>query len=239
MKILVSVRDAREARQAARAGVDFIDLKDPSRGALGGLPPPLIAELVRQIRADEPRACISATVGDWAGTEGPAALAQARAVAACGVDHVKVGVAPGPHTAALLQALGELQAEGLPIVPVFLADQALPAAWMPQALGLGFAAVMLDTQDKRTGSLLARWPMAALTAWVRAVQASGTMAGLAGALRQEDGAELLHLAPDFAGFRSAVCAGDRAGALDGRRLQRLLAALSGTIGPPAVCGVGP
>jgi hypothetical protein len=39
MKMLVSVRDIDEALAAAQAGADFIDLKDPAAGALGGLAP--------------------------------------------------------------------------------------------------------------------------------------------------------------------------------------------------------
>ncbi len=38
MRLLVSVRSVDEARLAAAAGADFIDLKEPSAGALGALP---------------------------------------------------------------------------------------------------------------------------------------------------------------------------------------------------------
>ena len=37
IRLLVSVRSADEALVAARGGVDFIDAKEPSRGALGAL----------------------------------------------------------------------------------------------------------------------------------------------------------------------------------------------------------
>lgn len=52
MRMLVSVRDVAEAREALRAGVDFIDLKEPSAGALGGLALPVIREVVAALRAD-------------------------------------------------------------------------------------------------------------------------------------------------------------------------------------------
>ena len=51
MRMLVSVRDVAEAREAMRAGVDFIDLKEPSAGALGGLALPVIREVVAALRA--------------------------------------------------------------------------------------------------------------------------------------------------------------------------------------------
>ena len=37
-RLLVSVRSVDEALVAAAGGADFIDLKEPSQGALGGLP---------------------------------------------------------------------------------------------------------------------------------------------------------------------------------------------------------
>jgi uncharacterized protein (UPF0264 family) len=64
----------------------------------------------------------------------------------------------------------------------------------------------------------------ALAGFVAQVRRAGRLAGLAGALRQADVPRVLALAPDFAGFRSAVCAGSRGGALDPARLQALRAA---------------
>lgn len=227
MKLLVSVRNAAEAALAARAGVHFVDLKEPALGALGGLPVATIAQVVAVLRREAPGTKISATIGDWP----PEALAeieaQVRAVAATGVDYVKVGIGHGtraPRPAlALLGRLGELQAQGLAIVPVFVADQGLPPGALALAAGAGFPAVMLDTQDKLSGSLMAVLPPAELAGFVQAVRAGGALAGLAGALQLADWPALRALNPDFAGFRSAVCAGDRAGALDPTRLDALLA----------------
>ena len=53
MRMLVSVRDVAEAREALRAGVDFIDLKEPAAGALGGLALPVIRAVVAALRAGE------------------------------------------------------------------------------------------------------------------------------------------------------------------------------------------
>ena len=53
MRMLVSVRDVAEAREALRAGVDFIDLKEPASGALGGLALPVIRAVVAALRAGE------------------------------------------------------------------------------------------------------------------------------------------------------------------------------------------
>lgn len=217
-RVLISVRSVAEAELAARAGVDFIDLKEPQAGALGALPLPTVRACVAAVRTLAPAARISATVGDWPADALDGPTAQARAVAACGVDDVKVGVPPGAD--ALLARLAALRAEGLPIVPVLLADHGVPTR-----LPAGFAAVMLDTQDKQGGSLRQRLPVADLAAFVRTVQAQGAWAGLAGALTLDDGVALAALAPDFLGFRSAVCSGSRSSRLCPERLRALLAAL--------------
>ena len=52
MRMLVSVRDVAEAREAVRAGVDLIDLKEPAAGALGGLALPVIREVVAALRPE-------------------------------------------------------------------------------------------------------------------------------------------------------------------------------------------
>jgi len=68
---------------------------------------------------------------------------------------------------------------------------------------------------------------AELRHFLQAVRAAGAMAGLAGALRLRHLPALRELAPDFAGFRSAVCEGDRRAALDAQRLRALALALRG------------
>ena len=232
MRMLVSVRDVAEAREALRAGVDFIDLKEPSAGALGGLALPVIREVVAALRAGDAEQhrtrahapMISATIGDLPPDAIELILERARAVGACGVDLVKVGV-PGRGTAAcaVLEALAALP---LAIVPVLIADDGLDATVIDAACAPAFAAVMADTQAKRGGSLLELLGTDALAAFIDRAHAAGRMVGLAGALRLADLPALARLGPDFAGFRSAVCDGSREGRLDPARLQALRAAIA-------------
>lgn len=240
LRCLVSVRDSAEAAQAAAAGVDFVDLKDPAAGALGALPLQQVRELSALLRstAHAARPAISATVGDLplAGAAALAALLQqARAVAGCGVDYVKVGIPGDPLDAdvraAALAALRTLAVLPLPgarpaqIVPVFIIDQGLDMALVGEACALGFALQMLDTSDKGAGSLLQRLGLPALRGFIAHVRAAGGQPGLAGALRLQDVPALRQLAPAFAGFRSAVCEGPRSTALCPQRLQALLQAM--------------
>ncbi|EHR71865.1 hypothetical protein BurJ1DRAFT_3050 [Burkholderiales bacterium JOSHI_001] len=224
MRLLVSVRNVTEAREVAATGVDFIDLKDPADGALGGLPVATISEVVLALRAQPGSGRISATIGDHASDALDAILQRVAAVAATGVNYVKVGISPGPGVTALLEALARC---GATVVPVFIADAGVPMAAVRAALAVAgddfhvFPALMLDTQAKLGGSLLQRVPVSALAEFIEAVQASGRLAGLAGALRLIELETLRRLAPDFAGFRSAVCDGDRAGNLVPQRVRAL------------------
>lgn len=229
MKALVSVRNVAEALMAARAGVAFIDLKEPSQGALGGLDIATLSEVVAALRRERSGVLISATIGDFEPHALEAITAQIRRVAACGVDHVKVGVQAGAAALALVGQLAALQREGHSLVPVLIADQGVPDELVRQVARGGFAAAMLDTQDKRAGSLLDLTSAEVLSHFVGRVQAGGTLAGLSGALRLAHLPALAALAPDFAGFRSAVCHNSREAALDADLLRQLLAAMAATI----------
>jgi uncharacterized protein (UPF0264 family) len=221
--LLVSVRDTAEALLAASARADFIDLKDPAAGALGGLPPGLIADIVAALRAAHPGLPVSATIGDFAADRVDAILRQVAAVAAGGVTYVKIGIEPGTQALALLQRLAACPAT---VIPVFIADRGVDQALWAAALDLRrFPALMLDTADKHGGSLLQRVPMQALADCVRAARDHAVAVGLAGALRLADLPALAALAPDFAGFRSAVCEGGRAQGLSRRLTDALRAAL--------------
>jgi len=222
MRMLVSVRDVPEALLAAQHGADFIDLKEPRDGALGGLSIDTIAAIVQALRAHGSRLPISATIGDLPMSDRDAILARVDAVAACGVDYVKVGIERATPARAVLDALA---GTGHLIVPVFIADRGLDVELVAHACALKFPALMVDTADKRAGSLFDVLPDAELCRFVSVVRASGAMVGLAGALRLPQLTALRALNPDFAGFRSAVCAGDRSGTLDPERLRALAAAL--------------
>lgn len=220
MKLLVSVRSVEEALLAADAGVDFIDLKEPGQGALGGLPVATIAAIVAALRAHGSGRVISATIGDVPMHEAARIARCVQEVGACGVDYVKVGI---ERTQAARKVLDTLAVSGRPVVPVFIADKGLALPDVAHACALGFPGVMADTQDKKSGSLFDALPMDALHRFVATAREAGTIVGLAGALRAEHEPLLRALAPDFAGFRTAVCAGDRSSALDPGRLRALMA----------------
>lgn len=231
LRLLVSVRDVDEALAAAAGGADLIDLKEPSRGALGGLEPALAGDIVRALRAAGAHQPVSATIGDHAPDWSPETLvARIEATAAAGVDWVKVGLggAGMSRPLAWLAALAGLEA---PVVPVLIVDRGLDRELWAAACRR-FPMLMLDTADKQGGSLFERLDAPTLRHAVETAHAHGAAVGLAGALRFAHLPALQALGPDYAGFRSAVCAGPREGRLDAGRVARLRA-LASAMAPAA------
>ena len=72
MKLLVSVVSADEARIAAAAGADIVDVKNPAEGSLGAPSPAVIAAVRDAVGAERP---VSAAIGDMPNLPGTAALA--------------------------------------------------------------------------------------------------------------------------------------------------------------------
>jgi dihydroneopterin aldolase len=206
---LASVRDEAEAEIALLAHADIIDLKDPARGALGALDAETTRRVVHLVAA---RAPVSATIGDLPmhpGTIHDAVLERAGS----GVDYVKFGLFPGGNPLGCLAALRPV-ARHVRLIVVLFAD-ALPAFDAASAAAdMGAAGVMLDTADKRAGSLRAHLDASSIAGFVTHAKAQGLMTGLAGSLNPADVPKLLPLSPDLLGFRGALCRGSRSALLD-------------------------
>ena len=202
-------------------GADLIDLKDPSRGALGAWPAGLLGAAVSAVGRRRP---VSATVGDLP-PEASHLAAAARRTASAGVDIIKLGFLAGADHRSLALELAPVAGEGLRLVAVLMADQD-PDLGLPATLAeAGFFGVMLDTADKKAGGLRKHLGEPELAEFVLAARRLGLFCGLAGSLRVADIAPLASLQPDYLGFRGALCAGDRTDALDvacGRRVREAL-----------------
>jgi uncharacterized protein (UPF0264 family) len=191
-----------------------------------------VIEALREAASKLP---VSATIGDLPMHGLAAILARVEAVGACGVNYVKVGIERTPAAAAVLDALA---ASRWAVVPVFIADRGLDFEQVAHACAKGFPGVMVDTADKRAGSLFDALPLEDIRRFVHMVRSSGAMAGVAGALRVQHLPAVLALQPHFAGFRSAVCAADRSGDLDAELLRALAGRMHGA-GEPAALSPDP
>jgi uncharacterized protein (UPF0264 family) len=228
MRLLVSVVDAAEARVAAAAGADVIDVKDPSLGALGEA----ARHVVRAVRDATPlHLPVSAALGD--GPFAPAAAASlAEGAAASGAAFVKLGLR---HTT-LAQAAGTLRAAraslppGVQLVVAGFADATRAGAPAPAGLpalaaAAGAQGCLLDTAVKDGRGLFHWLAEAELREFVQACRARGLLSALAGSLRVEDLVRLAPIGPDLVGVRGAACVGDRVGGrLDAARVRALVEA---------------
>ena len=220
--MLASVRSLDEARLLLHAGADIIDLKEPAGGVLGALPPAVVKEIVIDIDGRLP---VSATIGDIDG-EPERLLTAIREMAATGVDFVKVGLFDQSESSKLIRVLGDLALEDIRVVLVVFAENDGVRIDLTEVAGTGLSGVMLDTVDKGSGSLLQKVPLECLGQFVEGARRCGLTSGLAGALRAEDVPVLLPLAPDFLGFRGALCKGGREQSICVRRSQIIRALIA-------------
>jgi (5-formylfuran-3-yl)methyl phosphate synthase len=212
---LASVTGAEEAEIAVAHGADIIDLKDPTKGALGALPAEEVRTAVAAVSGRRP---FSAVIGDLP-MQPDSVFAAASAMAQTGVDYIKVGLFPESGREACVRALHPL-ARKTKLIGVMFVDLAPDLALVRTMADCGFAGAMLDTARKDTRRLLDHMDMPGLREFVAACRSHGIIAGLAGSLETPDVPRLLLLQPDVLGFRTALCARrDRAAPIDDARVD--------------------
>jgi (5-formylfuran-3-yl)methyl phosphate synthase len=234
MRLLVSVVDAAEARAAAAAGADIVDVKNPAEGSLGAPTPAVIADIRAAVPAALP---LSAAIGDMPNLPGTAALA-ALGAAHSGAAFVKVGLwgaSTQAEAVALLRTVREA-APGAAVVAGAYADarRVAHAPLAPELLprvahAAGVEVCLLDTAVKDGRGLLDWLAPDALALLVDDAHGAGLEVALAGALRAEDLPVVRAAGADIAGVRSAACGeGRRSGPLEAARVRTLRAACAAT-----------
>ena len=234
MQILVSVTSVGEVAEAVAGGADIIDVKNTHEGSLGAPQP----DVLRAIRQATPEGVpVSAAIGDAPPLPGTMALA-ALGAASCGVEYVKVGLfgvtdlAEGEH---MVRSVCRAARSAAPQVKVMVAGYAdgavhgcIPNEDLPAAAARGGAdGCMLDTIAKGDDNLFSLIPIGELRGFLDTCGELGLTTALAGRLGIEDAPLLRELGPDIAGFRSAVCGGDRTGGrVDAKSVRRLKALLN-------------
>jgi (5-formylfuran-3-yl)methyl phosphate synthase len=233
--LLVSVRDAAEALDALAGGADWIDLKEPRRGALGAVDAATARSVVQAVANRVP---VSAAIGeliDW-----PAGAAQ-ELLNEPGISHLKLGLAgcgPMEWHQPWLAAQRQIAAAGKHLVAVIYADaDAAGAPCADDILATAIAAqspwVLWDTFDKAGPSLEAHVTPAALAAQLAKARAGNRRTVVAG--RLDAGAldclplELI----DVVAVRGVVCRGGREKAVCRDRVAAFRAALVTARSPEA------
>jgi dihydroneopterin aldolase len=145
-------------------------------------------------------------------------VAAAAAMAATGVRYVKLGLFPQARREECIGALAPL-ARSTGLIGMMFADLETDAGTRRAAIeamhAAGFAGAMLNAARNGAGRLLDLAGIPSLADFIETCHANGLLAGLAGALEPPDIPRLLPLAPDYLGFRTALCAGgDRTAPID-------------------------
>ncbi len=246
MRILVSVRDAVEARAAIEGGADIIDAKDPTQGPLG---PVALDTLGAIVGAATPLRPVSAALGDLTAAITPETFgADTHAMAELGLAFIKVGldgildVAAAARVATAFRRSLAGDGDSAPaLVLASYADRSAPAGlgfWdvLEVAKQSGAAGVLLDTAGKDGLPATAGGQDAAparralfdhiaadtIADWIRAAHVAGLFVALAGSLGVDDLPRARSLEADIVGVRGAACDGGRTGVISADRVRELV-----------------
>jgi uncharacterized protein (UPF0264 family) len=230
MRLLVSVRNAEEARAALAGGAEIIDAKEPSLGALGAVDIEALREIVATVNGMRP---VSAALGDsgdatWLATA-------ARAAAEAGATFVKVGFADIRDSGAVRARLARVMEGALlpsspcAVVAVAYADWdevggAAPQTVLAAAAAEGAMGVLVDTVRKDGAGLFRCLGRAALGSLVRDARARSLMVALAGRISIEDLTFAYEAGAEIVGVRGAACEQGREGRVREGRVRELVAA---------------
>jgi uncharacterized protein (UPF0264 family) len=231
VKLLVSVRNAEEARAALAGGAAIIDAKDPSRGALG----PVGADELARIRTAVPLSHgFSAALGD---VETERDVIRALDGLTEPLDFVKLGFRGVGHSGRIESLLGAAvgaAANRLPpprVVAVAYADWERTASLAPQEFPelirrAGASGLLVDTAEKGAGSLRDFLTPGQLVSLGQALRGRRLSYAVAGTLSGADVPLAFAAGAEILGVRGAVTRGGRNGPVD-RNKVAVLAALVG------------
>jgi uncharacterized protein (UPF0264 family) len=224
---LASVRSVEEAEIALRGGADILDLKEPDRGALGAVDSGTAARVVKLVSGDR---LVSATTGDEI-NDTDKFVAQVLELTRIGVDIVKFPVYVDLPSQ-LLAAVGDLTQSGCRLVAVLMSEPGTAGAQITPLALRGVFGAMLDTRDKRAGSVVARYGIAMLARFIERTRAERLRVGIAGGLSYHEVSDVLSIQPDFIGFRGALCVGGRNGSVSIDAVEKLRALIPVEPSPP-------
>ena len=239
-QLLVSVRDAAEATIALAAGVDIVDLKEPTAGPLAPASPAVwrdVAERCQEMGSNVP---LSAALGE------PAEAVRIAIELPPAFAFAKMGPS-GCRTPDQLGKRWETVRQRLPaattLVAVAYADHEAarcldPGQVIRLAASLGLRHFLVDTFTKDGRSILLTLPPPSLRELVGAAQSEGLWVAVAGSLTLAEAARILAegIYPACFGVRGDVCRTGRESEICAEKLglwrqQLCPASLTGTCLP--------
>ena len=230
--LLVSVRDADEARSALAGGADLLDVKEPRRGALGAAEPRVWREVLEVCRGQAPT---SAALGELHEAERAGDLRDLE-----GFNYAKIGLAGCAHVAdwpaRWARLLARLPRSVAPVAVVYadwpFCESPSPGQVIPVAAAQACQAILFDTWDKQRGNLLDHLSLSTLAAWQASARFHGMRVALAGSLDARSIRRVWSLGADYLAVRGAACKGVRTARIDGGCVRQLVQLLDG-LGEPS------
>ena len=211
VRLLVSVRDAHEAAIAAAAGVDIIDVKEPTRGPLGRADAEVVTQIVTAVAGRAPVTMAMGELTEWLAVGGEMQIP-------AGVSLVKMGLAHAPKN--WRKRLFSPANSSCGVVAVAYADAARVGApsisdvlmWAVEKKAAG---LLIDTAVKDGRGLFDWTDAMTLAATMVIARNSWMFVALAGSLSGESLSTAAALKPDIVAVRGAACAGrDRQSTVD-------------------------
>ncbi len=230
--LLVSVRDATEAKQALIGGADIIDVKEPMHGSLGMANPTAIRAIADVLSPSDQHPPLSIAVGEateWASRD------VADQLTCC--EFAKLGLA-GLGNANWQKEWQHARESASKLlanrhwVAVAYADHC--EANSPtihdiadEAIRIGAAGFLIDTYTKGRGGLLEFVSPAALSELIERMHEADLFVALAGQVTEQSLPNLLPLQADVIAIRTAACrGGDRNGHVDAEAIQAFKQAMA-------------
>ena len=217
--LLVSVRNADEARAALTGGADVIDVKEPSSRTVGGG------------RCRGRGRCCSRGWRTCASQRGPGELLEVRGEVApgAGIAFAKIGLAGcGRHVdwpQLWLAVIAKWPASTRPVAVVYAdwhtAAAPPPVAVLTEAAATGCPALLIDTWDKSRGGLFDHWSAQEVAQFCQRTQAAGIAVVLAGSLQLDSLKFAVVCRPDLIAVRGAACDDGRLGTISAQRVRKL------------------
>lgn len=230
MRLLVSVRNAEEARAALAGGAEIIDAKEPALGALGAVQVGVLREILAAVNGMRP---VSAALGDSGDVD--SLVSASREAAEAGAMFVKVGFADVRELGAVRARLARVMDGALlpsspcAVVAVAYADWdevggAAPSTVLAAAAAEGAMGVLVDTVRKDGAGLFRCLGRAALGSLVQEARERSLLVALAGRITVDDMAFAYEAGAEIVGVRGAACEHGREGRVRESKVRELVTA---------------
>ena len=238
---LVSVKSKQESTLACKSGVDFIDIKDPSKGALGVAKIETVTEIVKNVKKIGFSGLISTTFEDTKSRKSDAEREVFFKYLLSGIDLLKIGITNSHLSCenffnyfnkSLIEEIKKNTKikEKKFLVPVLLMSKNFDFSVLSKILTSHifdlYYGLMIDTNIKDNGSLFDLFTKKEIIEIKKLCVEKKLNFGIAGSLKSSDISLVKEINPTWVGFRGGVCKKGRTGELCTKKIIAIKLAIS-------------